>query len=268
MDNKKYIVKKSNEIIQKSRFNLSVQEQRAIAYICALITTNADGTYRTEYTFNITDYARICGLSCDGMRVYNETKDLLKRLRDKSIWIKQDDGKEVLYCWVNEVEITAHETITIELSKKMIPYLFNLKEKFTTYGLINILKMKSGYSIRLYEILKSYEFLEQKKKAFAIDELKYLLDISDKKTYESYRDLRRRIIEPAIAEINNLTDIKVQFAITQKIGKKVTELTFYYITKSDETKKSKSKPKSNKFNDFSNQQDYNITELESKLLSN
>lgn len=264
MDNKKYIVKKSNEIIQKSRFNLSVSEQRAIAYICSLIEQNADGTYRTEYTFNITDYARICGLSCDGMRVYNETKDLLKRLRDKSIWIKQDDGKEVLYCWVNEVEITAHETITIELSKKMIPYLFNLKAKFTTYGLINILRMKSSYSIRLYEILKSYEFLEQKNKSFTIDELKYLLDIADKKTYESYRDLRRRIIEPAITEINNLTDIKVQFAITQKMGKKVTELTFYYITE----QKKKGRPKKNKFNDFDNQQDYNITELESKLLSN
>ncbi|WP_408609851.1 RepB family plasmid replication initiator protein [Konateibacter massiliensis] len=46
----------------------------------------------------------------------------------------------------------------MRLDEGMTPYLFDLQEKFTSYGLYNILKMKSQYSIRFFEILKSYTY--------------------------------------------------------------------------------------------------------------
>ena len=51
-----YLVTKSNQIVQKSRYNFSVAEQRAIAYICSLISPveKADNSeLQLEYTFNI-----------------------------------------------------------------------------------------------------------------------------------------------------------------------------------------------------------------------
>lgn len=38
-----------------------------------------------------------------------------------------------------------------------MPYLLQLKERFTRYELKNILYFKNKYSIRIYELLKQYE---------------------------------------------------------------------------------------------------------------
>ena len=58
-----------------------------------------------------------------------------------------------------------------------------LKENYTSYKLENILKLKSCYSVRLFEILKSN--LYKKILIIDIETLKYLLQ-ADKKTYNLY----------------------------------------------------------------------------------
>ena len=40
-----------------------------------------------------------------------------------------------------------------------------------------------------------------------------------------------RILEPAVKEINNYSDIKIYWEITDKDGKKVTEITFHMAEK-------------------------------------
>ena len=59
---KEYFVVKGNELIQKSRFELSLQEQKTIAYICSMIKPintldRINGVpFQLEYEFNIRDY--------------------------------------------------------------------------------------------------------------------------------------------------------------------------------------------------------------------
>ena len=110
-------------------------------------------------------------------------------------------------------------------------YLLNLVEKggnYTQYELWNILSLKSRYSIRLYELFRSYAY--QNKKEFEIDRLRGLLCVEN---YELYHDFKRRILDKAIAEINQYTDLKVKFKPVNK-GKshKVTSVIFY-ITKKE-----------------------------------
>jgi len=185
-EGREYLVVKSNVIVQKSRYVLSVSEQKSIAYICSMIkpiTPEAkanqsiycpDSPWQLEYDFNIRDYAKICGLDCDNGRIYEETKVLLKGLRDKSMWLTLEDGTETTVAWLSRVSTNKKSgKAKIRIDEYMAPYLFDLQERFLSYGLKNILAMKSQYSIRLYEILKSYTF--QKYKTFEIDELKCLL---------------------------------------------------------------------------------------------
>lgn len=232
---KEYLVCKSNQIIQKSRYQLSVPEQRAIAYICSMIKpiTALDRAnnkpFQLEYEFNIVEYAKICNLSADNGRIYEETKALLKKLRDKSTWITLADGTETTVAWLDKAWTNKRSgRIRIRLDEDMIPYLFDLQEKFTAYGLYNILKMKSQYSIRLYEILKSYQW--QKSRIFEVFELKRLLMVEDIKSYERFPDFRRKVLEIAMDEINEYTDINVQMdTITQ--GRKVVEVQFCISSK-------------------------------------
>jgi len=235
-EGREYLVVKSNAIVQKSRYFLSVSEQKSIAYICSMIkpiTPEAkvmqspycpDSPWQLEYDFNIRDYARICGLACDNGRIYEETKIILKGLRDKSMWLTLEDGTETTVAWVSRVWTNKKSgKAKIRLDEDMTPYLFDLQEKFLAYGLKNILAMKSQYSIRLYEILKSYAF--QKSKTFEIDELKCLLMVENVKSYGNFKDFRMNVLEIAQKEINELTDISVSFEPILK-GRKTVKVKF------------------------------------------
>lgn len=236
LKSREYLVVKSNILVQRSRYVLSVPEQRAVAYICSMIkpiTPEAkakqspycpDSPWQLEYEFNIREYARICGLDYDNGKNYEDIKATLKQLSDRSMWLDEGNGEEVLVRWLSKVRTNKRSgKAKIRIDEDIAPYLFELKEKFLAYGLRNILAMKSQYSIRLYEILRSYAY--QKSKTFEIDELKKMLMVEDIKSYRNFKDFRKHVIEIAQEEINELTDISVSFNPILK-GRKVIKVEF------------------------------------------
>lgn len=218
---KEYWIVKSNEIIQKCRFELSLPEQKTIAYICSLIKP---GSTELNYEFQIRDYCKLCGIDYNAGKNYQNVKATLKGLRDKSFWLKMPDNSEITISWIAKVSCNKKSgLIKIKIDEDMIPYLFNLKERFTQYQLYNILNMRSAFSIRLYELLKSFAFCG--KYEVELEELKKILMVEDVKSYERFPDFRRKVIEIAIREINDLTDLLIKYETIKK-GKKVTAIQF------------------------------------------
>ena len=212
---REYIVSKSNTLIQNSRFNLSVQEQKAIAYILSLIKPN---TEIIEYEFSIIHFLNVLGLTHSGKN-YKDMKKVLKGLVSNVIWITLPNGTETTINWLSKVYLTKQSgTCKIILDADMLPYLLNLREKFLSYHLYNILCLSSKYSIRLYEILKSYLYI--KTKIFKIDELKELLmpvSSSSSKSYSEFKVFNRNILAKSISEINDITDIYIEYTTIKHI---------------------------------------------------
>lgn len=227
---REYLVVKGNELIQQNRFELSLTEQKTVAFICSMIKPveaidKANGVpFQLEYEFNIRDYCKVCGISYDSGKNYAEVKATLKRLRDRSMWLAMSDGSESLVGWLAKVNTNKKSGIAkIKIDEDLVPYLFDLGQKFTQYQLYNILAMKSAFSVRMYELMKSYAF--QKTKDFDIDELKRLLMVEDVKSYIRFPDFRRKVLEVAQREINELTDINIHFEPITK-GRKVVKVKF------------------------------------------
>lgn len=224
-------VVKSNKLIQESRFNMTAIEQKMIAYICSLIKLKKDNAtsilddYELHYKINIKHYCRICGLNEDSGKNYNKVKTTLKELSDKSMWIKTSvTGIEIKVRWLSQVICNKQSGIVeVELNPFMIPYLFNLKGNFISYGLYNILAMHNQYSIRLYEIFKSYKY--KQKIYYTIEDFKEMLMINKLSAYEKFCNLNSKVINPAIEEINKYTDIIVEVNY-KKNGKKCVALEF------------------------------------------
>lgn len=228
---KGYLVIKSNDLIQKNRYALSLLEQKTIAYICSMIKPSNNSEkleFQLEYDFNIREYCKICGIDYDNGKNYQNVKAVLKKLSDKSMWI-QFGTKEVLCRWLSKA-ITDKKSgkVRIILDEDMVPYLFDLKQKFTQYQLYNVMGMKSAFSLRIYELLKSYSF--QRSITFKLDELKRLLMVDNMSRYDRYTDFRRKILEKTQKEINELTDINMYFEPI-KTGKKVTGIKFTIVEK-------------------------------------
>lgn len=224
-----YLVVKGNELIQQNRFELSLPEQKTVAFICSMIKPidpmeSPKGVpFQLEYEFNVRDYCKVCAIDYAGGKNYKDIKATIKKLSDRSMWL--DDGEsETLMRWLSYVKINKKsEKVQIEIDRTIAPFLFGLKEKFTQYQLYNILAMRSSFSVRIYELMKSYAF--QKSKTFEVSELKRLLGVEEVKSYDRFPDFRRKVLEKAREEINELTDINIYFEPITK-GKKVVKIKF------------------------------------------
>lgn len=220
---KGYLVVKGNDLIQRNRFELSLMEQKTVAYICSMIKPTDSG-FQSEYEFKIRDYCKICDIDYDNGANYAYVKETLKKLRDRSMWMTLEDGSETVVGWLDRVTTNKKSGLAhIRIDDRLIPYLFDLKQQFTQYQLYNILGMKSAFSVRIYELMKSYSFRHTI--IFELNELKELLMVEHVKSYVNYKDFRVKVLEKAQTEINELTDINIEFEPI-KTGRKVTSIKF------------------------------------------
>ena len=223
---REYYVVKSNALIQKSRFSLSLQEQRCLLY--AISRIKFSDAPSTEYTFSIKDICDACGIDIDrNGDHYTRIKADLKALRDKSIWITNAEGKEETVSWFSKVVINKGSgTVAVKFDETIQDYLFLLQNRYTQYQLSTPLAFQSKYSIRLYELLLSYikkEDLAAHKEielTFTPEELKERLDAN----YEKFYDFRRFVLNKGIEEINKYSEdfsVSYDYIYVGKVAKKV-----------------------------------------------
>ena len=219
-------VVKSNDLIQRSRFSLSVQQQKIILFVISQIEPY-DEDFKL-YEFEITEFCKVCGIEPHG-DMYTLLKKQIKEISDKSLWIELADGTETVVRWIEKPYMSKKDgTIKIKLDEDMKPYPLQLKERFTEYDLIYTLNFKSKYSIRLYEYLKSIHFTktQEYRQTIAIDKFQKLLN-SD---YEDFKDFHTRVLKPAHKEINTYSDIHFEYSLIKE-GRKIVAIVIMIETK-------------------------------------
>lgn len=226
-----YIVK-SNDLIQRSRYTLSYEEQRILLYLISKIKPTDKEIKRQD--IDIKEYCKTCGININDVPcMYAFIKRTVKSLADKSFWIKIEDNKETLLRWIDKATINKNEgIINVRLCEDLLPYLIQVKKNYTQYTLASVLAMKSKYSPRLYEILLSYLYLyrgfNETHKEYDIIELMELLGITEK-TKETYLKnvsmFKKNVIEKAVEEINYYTELKIDVEY-KKEKKKIKTIRF------------------------------------------
>lgn len=221
------LVVKDNRLIQnidRRRYTLSTLEQKILCFFISLIKPPTDITDKPQYTytFDIVKFCKVCGIDYNNGKNYANIKIAIQQLSDKSFWIK-DNGVSTLLRWFDSATIQEKSgKISIRFSPEIIPYLFNLQERFTQYELYQTLALRSSYSIALYELLKSHAF--KKEITIDIQNLRRYLAIDDNK-YNDFTDFRKRVIDHAVKEINTYTDLSVEWN-GNKQGKSYVSITF------------------------------------------
>lgn len=218
-------VRKANELIQRNRFDMTLREQRLLLYCISRIKPDDKGT--ETYTISIRDVCAACGIA-DNITggAYKAMKEAVKKLDSFNFELKDAKGRRHIVHWIRSVVIDPEEKnracIQFEFDPKIAPYLFDVKKRFTSYELGNVIQMQSVYGVRLYELAKSYAYLGGH--TFTLDELRYLIG-AEEESYKRYSNFKQKIIEPAIREIEAHSALKVDYQEIKK-GRKVTGLHF------------------------------------------
>lgn len=220
-------VVKHNDLVQKSKYKLSIHEQKTIAFLVSLIKPNDKSNL--EYEFEIIDFCRICGIDEDGGKNYEKVRKTLFNLASKGLEVKLDNNAYTRVSWLNKYWCYANDgTVKVRFDEDLAPYLFSLQENTTRYELLNILPMQSKYSIRLYELCRSWAGI--KNKTYPIDELRDILGVPVD-VFGRYNDFKRKVLITAQTEINKFTDLDITFDEIKK-GKKVVKIQIHIDLKS------------------------------------
>lgn len=215
-----YSVSKGNEFIVTGKFNCSLNEQKLLLILISTIQPDDESLMRQ--TFKIKELAELLGI--DPTSIYSELRNLTRNLVKAYIEVEH----EGVLIQTHLVTTARHERgkglLTMQLCEDLKPFYLQLQNRFTTYKLKYILKLHSKYSIRFYELFKCYINQGQEEFSCSIQYLKDLMVLTQK-SYERYSDFHRKVLKPAVKEINESTDLSVTYKEVKE-GRKVVGLFF------------------------------------------
>lgn len=220
----KNLVVKSNRLIEAG-YRLTLQEQRVIL-LCITKIKPKEHLSTKVFSISAGEYAEKFGIKLSN--AYKELKQIIDTLYNRNVKIYDKEANvEGELRWVQKKLYFNNEGYAeITLTDDLLPLLSELKSAFTSYNLDYVAGMKSIYAIRMYELFKQFGSIG--KRRIGVDWLKERLQIEN--LYPAFADLKRRVVDPALKEINGHSDLSVNYSV-HKEAKKVVALDFIFSKK-------------------------------------
>ena len=187
---------------------MGIHEQRILYAVLGAIRVDDKGF--DTYTIDLRQLAQLHGITASN-DLYRQIQEAAEQLLVTIVDISMGNRTRKT-TWLNYVDYVAGEAeLKVTIHEKLKPYLLQLKANFTQYQLAAVANFKNSYSIRFYELLKMRQNMGKGGQFFieySLLELKELLGIPLDE-YQYTKDLRVRVIKPALDEIDTQTDLNI-----------------------------------------------------------
>ncbi|HGO6081587.1 TPA: replication initiation protein [Burkholderia cenocepacia] len=128
--------------------------------------------------------------------------------------------------WIYEkADTTTAGWVDLKFSPSIAPYLLGIESEFTKYKLRHAADLRSIYSWRLLEIIAQYR--DTGFVAIPYDEFCQAMGAPDSCVKDSGQ-LRRRVIEPAVKELQEKNALAIEWEPVTPAGRKVTGFRFKF----------------------------------------
>lgn len=161
---------------------------------------------------------------------YNELKKAALRLGDRKAILPHgmtsdaETDENTRVTWVSAVSYSKRGALVrLRFAAEFMPYISQLNEKFAHYKVTDIMALSTCTAMDLFKILiqwRTIQFVQ-----VPLEQLRFMLALTDK--YPEYNVLRKRVIEPTIAKINQRMPIEVEWILV-KNGSTIVALDFRY----------------------------------------
>ena len=218
------IVRKSNDLIQNAMYSLSLSQQKLMLHIFAMIKPS--DTELPRYEMSIYEFLKLCGVDPHNGSMYKQVKKNIEDIANAKVqWIRLAGTQKItMFRWLSSATIDEGTgKIVLTLDQSLKPHLIQLKEFYTTMNITYTLPMKSQYSLKIYELCKSYQnlYLTKKQKGeplvWNIETLKKQVDCNA----TNWAHVRRTVLDKAKSEINGHTDIYFDYEVYEKDRQRV-----------------------------------------------
>lgn len=217
------LVTQANNIIE-ARYSLTKNEQIILCAMISFIEPN-DKDFLT-YKTSISDFALL--LNVEKKYIFREIDGIVKRLLTRVIQIETSTGWK-MFQWVSYAEANIEKnSLLLKFHDELKPYLLDLRKRFTSFRLQEVINLKSVYSIRIYQLLTEYHNKGKLVFLYPLSDLRNMLLGDKSKKYTRFKDFRVNVLEKSQSELNKKSKFSFTFeAIKEK--RKITKIEFSIV---------------------------------------
>jgi len=188
-----------------------------------IISKLRKGDKDTVYHLDIMELSGLTGKRYNGAYLHKATADMGSRM------LEVEDANEYRQVWMFQQirYLKGQGIIEFDLTRHVLPFLFDLKNNFTSYELAAALRLTSKYAKRIYQMCSQWKDLGETKK-YDLQDFKKILGLLDDKGNEKMKqikELRERVLDIAVKQINEHTELHISYKL-EKRGKAFKNITF------------------------------------------
>ena len=221
-----YVVQKCEPILLMRTVPFELGELKILDTYLARINSHDDKN-RTV-TFTKSEYEQLMGLQNVDIRTL---KKYTKSMLGKVVELPMPDGYMQFTLFTKSVcklDEYGQRIIELTCSEEAKVLFFGIEElRYLQYELKNVLSLSSKYSFLLYLYLRKERYRSDW--VIPLKELReQRLDLKTNEYYLNFKYFKRDILDKAMSEINDKTDIKFSYE-TKKTGRRITGINFKLI---------------------------------------
>ncbi|WP_020560541.1 replication initiation protein RepM [Thiofilum flexile] len=220
------LVVKDNALINAS-YSLSLVEQRLI--LLAIIAARNERKVIDEKTkIAVSADSYINQFGTHRTTAYQALKDACNNLFNRYFTYQEKNGgiATMKSRWVSKIGyVDEFAVVKITFAPDVIPLITELESRFTQYELEQVSSLSSVYAVRLYELLIMWRSTG-KTPMIELYELRNKVGVLDGE-YAAMHNFKKRVIDVALEQINEHTDITVSYE-QHKQGRVIVGFSFTF----------------------------------------
>ena len=170
-------VRKSNQIVSSCIKGYSLNQKKLLCFLISIFNEKNNSTKIQASE------------ALDNLNLNSNNYSQLRRMTlsmIKGIEIPLDEEKVIQIPIFHKIYY-GNGVLEFQFHEDLLPFITNLKNKYTEYQLTYITRFTCTYSLNIYELCRQYLNTKQKYRYLTLNELKFFLDISANK-YKEYKD--------------------------------------------------------------------------------
>lgn len=226
---KKDLITQDNALLNAS-YTLDLVEKRLILLAIARSRKSGKGiTTNDHLEIYASDYAEYFNVERQAsyMALKSATESLFNRYFAYEALTEKGNISVHKSRWTADIAYIENESkVKIVFSPAVVQFITDLEKRFTSYFLGDISALTSVYAVRMYELIIAWRSVH-KTPVFKLSELREKLGILENE-YQRMFDFKKRVLDMAIAQINNHTNIFVKYEQHKK-GRSICGFSFSFV---------------------------------------
>lgn len=218
---------RQHNAITTARYDYSSCQLDILFYLLSKL--KKEDSYNQEYQIYVRDIEAITGRAWNYQQLREATADMGSRMFE----VKTTNSYKQLWMFQKVEYMDGQGFFIIKLAEDIKPYLFELKDNFTSYQLHSALKLSSKYAKRIYQLASQWKNIGETK-SYELEEFKIMLKLKDPtgkraEQFERISDFKKFVLDIAVRQITENTDLTVSYRLFKK-GRSFKSIRFYINT--------------------------------------